>query len=566
MFRAACVLGVFAALITSASPAWGYGPFNHLCVVDRNWEAVYKQIRAVGQLNEVEAMDAVFAGAIADDLGYYYFLNPDLKHLTNQTHYIRTGEWVDFLLRSARSPQNSNSALDYAFALGVLSHYAIDRMGHYYGTNAVAVSLAHQQMLFGLRMTYERDPGVHTKVEAGFDVVSLSQTCPADKLSDRFYAFLREPGWPDGEQVFGFVVRALRQFYGDSAGLKASDLVQALIVSRLYIGRLMRKEGSPYASRHIASNIFDTPALKAGGHYAKQTPEQIAEEEEWIDHQIGLAMGFKDQAKNTDYPSIFENSFERAQNLLLGLLQSAEGLRGRQDDEIKRGLKIEMDGETFKNINLDANQLSMSGRYDLADCTAEHLLANSNRRVSYPATTGGLAQYFSDGELARATMNSPPASDGAALQKQLKKIADVLSEEHQATENALALEASWKTVKFIHQDFPATGGCPEKPGAIPFGTGKNICVGPTVVYWQGKVRALSLLFAASAASGLTSAQSPSAQKAAMRRELGERKEAVESYRLCDQDKNEGYLGVGLCKDGTPNLKAVLPAEACVNRD
>jgi hypothetical protein len=157
MFRAACILGVFAALITLASPAWGYGPFNHLCAVDRNWDAVYKQIRGVGQLNEVDAMDAVFAGAIADDLGYYPFLNPDLKHLTNQTHYIRTGEWADFLLRSARSPNNSWAAVDYAFALGVLSQYAIDRMGHYYGTNAVAVRLAQHEMLFGPRMAYERD-------------------------------------------------------------------------------------------------------------------------------------------------------------------------------------------------------------------------------------------------------------------------------------------------------------------------------------------------------------------------------------------------------------------------
>ena len=566
MFRAAFVLGVLAALITSASPAWGYGPFNHLCVVDRNWDAIYKQVQAVGSLNELEAMDAVFAGAIADDLGYYFLLNPDLKHLTNQTHYIRTGEVVDFLLRSARSPNNSNSALDYAFSLGVLSHYAIDRMGHYYGTNAVAVRLAQHEMLFGSRMAYERNHAVHTTVEAGFDAISLNSTCPADKLSDRFYAFLRQPGWPDGEQVFGFLIRALRQFYGDSPALKASDLAQALIIARLYIGRLMLKVGSPYASNRIASNIFDTPALKAGGYYSNQTPEQIAEEEQWIDDQIGLAMQFKNQAKDTNYPSMFENSFEKAQALLLSVLKSAEGLRGRQDDEIKRGLKIEIDGETFKNINLDANQVSMSGRYDLADCTAEHLLANSSTKASYPAQTGGLAQFFADGESVHATMDAAAASDNASLQEELKKIADVLSQEHQSTENELAPDASWKTVKFVHQDFPATGGCPEKSGTIPFGIGKNVCVGPTVVYWQGKVRALSLLFAASAASGLISAQSASAQKAATSQELVERKEAVESYRLCDKNKNEGYLGAGACKDGTPNLSAVLPAEACVNRD
>jgi hypothetical protein len=565
MFRAASVFGVLAALITSASPAWGYGPFNHLCVVDRNWDAIYKQIGAVGSLNELEAMDAVFAGAITDDLGYYPFLNPDLKHLTNQTHYIRTGEFVDFLLRSARSPNNSNAALDYAFALGVLSHYAIDRMGHYYGTNAVAVRLAQHEILFGPRMAYERNHAVHTTVEAGFDAISLNSTCPADELSDRFYAFLRQPGWPDGEQVFGFLIRALRQFYGDSPALKASDLVQALIVARLYIGRLMLKEGSPYASHRIASNIFDTPALKEGGYYAHRTPEQIAKEEQWINDQIGLAMQFKDQAKDTDYPSMFENSFEKAQALLLSLLKSAEELRGRQDGEIKRGLNIEMDRETFKNINLDADEASMSGRYDLADCTAEHLLAKSGPKVSYPAQTGGLAQFFADGESVRATMNAAAASDDASLRKELKEIADVLGQEHQSTENELAPDASWKTVKFVHEEFPATAGCQAKSGTIPFGISKNICVAPTVVYWQGKVRVLSLLFAASAASGLISAQSASARKDAISQQLAERREAVESYRLCDH-KTEGYVDAALCKDGTPNLKAVLPVEGCVNRD
>jgi hypothetical protein len=59
------------------------------------------------------------AGALSDDLGYYFTWDDGLKTLTDFTHYVRTGEWVEYLLQSAQP-----DPLRYAFALGVLSHYS----------------------------------------------------------------------------------------------------------------------------------------------------------------------------------------------------------------------------------------------------------------------------------------------------------------------------------------------------------------------------------------------------------------------------------------------------------
>ena len=556
MFRIR-LLGLLVALIGSASSAWGYGPFNHLCAADRNWPAIYKQIQAVGPLDESRALDAFFAGAIADDLGYYPF-NSRLKDLTNQIHYIRTGEWVDFLLRSARSRPGSDKAVAYAFALGVLSHYAVDRMGHYYGTNVVAVTLAGQQLLFGPRMSYERDPGTHKKIEAGFDLLSLSANCQADQLSDRFYAFLNEPGWPDGEQVFGFLVNALRRFYGYSAVESVSDLTHALIFARKYSLRLLQQEGGPYASARIKASQSAT-GKSAPGFYAAQTTAEIAAEDGWIEEQIKLGRTLREAKKSADFLPVFAGSFGQAQGLLLGLLQSAARLRNRQHDEFEKNQLVEMDSDTFPNINLDTNQLSASGRYDLADCTAAQLIAKSGGHagppVAYPPKSGELAAFFAPGPLLRATLDAPASSDQATLHQQLQTIADAFSREQRPTQNALAADPSWSSVKFAHQKFPAPGECPKQPAVIPFGDGKNVCVGPNAVYWQGKIRALSLLFAASAA----------ALKDHPQRELGLRREAVESFRLCDTNKPTDR-DARSCKDGEPTAPTALPTAACVNQD
>jgi len=560
MSRVIRLLGLSALLLALAPSAWGYGPFNHLCVVDRNWSAIYPQIQAVGPLDERRATDAVFAGAIADDLGYYP-LNSNLKDLTNQTHYVRTGEWVSFLLRDVNNQRPSSRALAYAFALGVLSHYAADRMGHYYGTNVVAARLAHQELLFGARMSYERDPDTHKGVEAGFDVVSLSADCQADKLTDQFYAFLQRPAWPDGEQIYGFLKGALSKFYGYSPLDKPSDLVHALIFARRYVTRLMQTEGGPYASKRIASDQSATTPLKPD-LYAMQKPEEIAKEDEWIEQQIQLGRTVKAGLQSFGFLPIFSNSFAKTQSLFNSLLQLAAVTNDQK--------LVKVAPDAFPNINLDTNQVSVSGRYDLADCTVLRLIEKSNpgfgARISYPPKTGDLAQFFADVPNVRATLAAVASSDNATLQTQLQNIANILIQEHKRTGNALVLDPSWSDVKFVPQDSTAADAFSGHSDALAFGQTKNICMSSKVVYWRGSVRALSLLFAASASARMASSQPDANKKAAPNKELEERRETIESYRLCDADKPAGHLDKGFCKDGEPSKGIPPTSQACVNQD
>ena len=557
-------LHLLVATLVLAASARAYGPFNHLCVVDRNWGSIYNQIQAVGPLSEDKAVDAVFAGAIADDLGYYPFVRTTaLKELTNQMHYVRTGEWVDFLLRRARASGSSNP-VDYAFALGVLSHYAVDRMGHYYGTNVVAVSLAHQGQLFGSRMSYERDPSIHTAVEAGFDWLSLETDCRADQLSERFYGFLRETGWSEGEQVFGFLVGALRQFYGYSALEHTADFVHAVILARRYTIRLLQEGGGPYALKRLASSHSPVPETKPD-FYATLTPSEMTDDDKWIDQQVKVGKDLSDVERASGFLQVFANSFARSQGLLLSVLGSAEELRKVQDDEVRTGSGSEFDKRTFPNINLDTDQLSVSGRYDLADCTTEYLILRGNTTASAsfsPPTSGELAPFFEAGRDIRSTLNAPASSDSPALRDQLKNIAQMITHEHDRTQNGLMPNPYWDQVEFRHQNFPP-GACPGSPAALPFGGHINVCIAPKVVYWQGKVRSLTLLFAAGAASRL---KSVSARNADIHEELSWDREAVESFRLCDTNKSRGYIDPGFCKNGELGQASADPRKVCVNQD
>src|SRR5438552_1178858 len=168
---------VFLGLISRS--AWCYGPLNHFCVVAQNWDDIRPLIeRLVGHplsaTEESDARRAALVGAFSLDLGYWPPSNQPQVLLTKASHYARTGEWAAFLLREA---QNQKDPEAFAFALGALSHYAADRMGHYFGTNAAAVRLAHREDSFGARMSYDRDHSMHTVVEAGFDMFSASTGC-----------------------------------------------------------------------------------------------------------------------------------------------------------------------------------------------------------------------------------------------------------------------------------------------------------------------------------------------------------------------------------------------------
>jgi hypothetical protein len=137
------------------------------------------------------------------DLGYY----PFGSHLfTNLVHYVRSGDFVEALLRDAHTVD------EVAFALGTMAHYAADNAGHPIAVNrAVPLIYPKARAKFGDTVTYAEDPKRHVMVEFAFDVV---QVAGGAYLPDAYRAFI------------GFEVAKplLERAFKETYGLEMKDL------------------------------------------------------------------------------------------------------------------------------------------------------------------------------------------------------------------------------------------------------------------------------------------------------------------------------------------------------
>ena len=184
------------------SPTRAYAVLAHEAIIDAVWETHVKPLllsRFPGSSEEQlsEAQAYAYGGSIIQDMGYYPYGSHFFSDLT---HYVRSGDFVQALLRDAKDLD------EYAFAVGALAHYAADNDGHRLATNrAVPLLYPKLQKKFGDTVSYEQDPLAHTKTEFGFDVLEVAHESYA----------------PDGyHDLIGFEVsqdllnRAFQQTYG----------------------------------------------------------------------------------------------------------------------------------------------------------------------------------------------------------------------------------------------------------------------------------------------------------------------------------------------------------------
>ena len=120
---------LFAAL--SPRPASAYSLLTHEQLIDLTWKdsivplllSHYPNLTPA-QLDQARAY--AYGGCVIQDIGYYPFGDASFSNLT---HYVRSGDFVVNLFRNA---QNAN---ELAFAIGALSHYIGDSVGHSEATN-----------------------------------------------------------------------------------------------------------------------------------------------------------------------------------------------------------------------------------------------------------------------------------------------------------------------------------------------------------------------------------------------------------------------------------------------
>ena len=163
---------LIAILLVLPAPVYAYAVLSHEAIVDAAWETHIKPLllKEFPQASEEDLSRAqayAYGGAIIQDMGYYPYGSPFFSDLT---HYIRSGDFIQALLRDAKDLNG------YAFAVGALAHYAADNDGHRLGTNrAVPILYPGLRKKFGDSVAFEDNRLAHVKTEFGFDVLEIAR-------------------------------------------------------------------------------------------------------------------------------------------------------------------------------------------------------------------------------------------------------------------------------------------------------------------------------------------------------------------------------------------------------
>jgi hypothetical protein len=168
-------------MLTNFSPA--YSVLTHEEIVDLLWKdqiepLLKKRFPAATEEELRKAHAFAYGGSLIQDMGYYPFGN---KHFSDLTHYVRSGDFVVELINE------SADLNEFAFALGALSHYAADNIGHPVINRAVTIEFPKLRKKYGDRATYADDPKAHIRTEFGFDMVQVAKN---RYTSDRYHDFI----------------------------------------------------------------------------------------------------------------------------------------------------------------------------------------------------------------------------------------------------------------------------------------------------------------------------------------------------------------------------------------
>jgi hypothetical protein len=189
-------------LLGAASVCSGYSVLTHQAIIDLAWNDSIRPLLLSRYPRTTEEQLALahayaYGGCAIQDAGYYPFGN---QFFSDLAHYVRSGDFVSSLFRNARDVN------EYAFAIGALSHYLGDSIGHAEAINpATAIAFPKLEKKYGSIVTYEDAPRPYVATEFSFDVDQIAQ--------DRFApdAYLRYIGLKVPREL---LERAFYETYG----------------------------------------------------------------------------------------------------------------------------------------------------------------------------------------------------------------------------------------------------------------------------------------------------------------------------------------------------------------
>jgi hypothetical protein len=165
------MLTLLLLLLPWGRQAAAYSTLTHEQLIDLTWQdsivplllSRYPNLTAA-QLEQARAY--AYGGCVIQDIGYYPFGDHSFSDLT---HYVRSGDFVVNLFR------NASNANELAFAVGALSHYIGDSVGHSESVN-LAVPIEFPKLLakYGPTVSYAEGEREHVQTEFAFDIDEIA--------------------------------------------------------------------------------------------------------------------------------------------------------------------------------------------------------------------------------------------------------------------------------------------------------------------------------------------------------------------------------------------------------
>jgi hypothetical protein len=358
-----CLVAVLScALLLLSRPARAYSVLAHEAVVDAVWDGpIATLLRArfpqLSQEGLTQARAFAYGGSVIQDLGYY----PFGSHLfTNLVHYVRSGDFVEALIRDA------HDANEYAFALGALAHFFADSIGHPTAVNrAVPLVYPKMRVKYGDEVTYAESPKRHIMIEFAFDVVQVAAGAYLPQAHHDFVGF----------QV---ATPALERAFRETYGLEVKDLFLnvdlAIGTYRYAVGRTI-PEVTRVAWRDKREKIEKlTPGVTQETFVYSMTRQQY-EQQFGVDYRkpgtlarvlaflfklipkVGPFRPLAFKAPTPEAEQLFLDSFSRTRDRYRELVVA---LRDRPPD--------------LANTDIDTGKPAVHGEYALADETYAELL------------------------------------------------------------------------------------------------------------------------------------------------------------------------------------------------
>ena len=376
-----------------------YSVLSHEAVVDSAWDDAIKPLllkrfpdSTPEQLKEAHSY--AYGGSVIQDLGYY----PFGSHLfSNLVHYVRTGDFVEALLR------DSSTLDEYAFALGALAHYAADNYGHSIATNhAVPILYPKLKIKFGDDVAYDQAPVEHLKTEFGFDVVQVAKGRYAPDAYRDFIGF---------QVSQDLLVRAFRETYCLDLKSIFTSYDLALGTYRRAVGEVIPKlTEAAWAEKRddIQKDIPGITKQKFLYHLSRASYEKQWKEK-YHKPSFGaqvIAFFFRIVPKVGPFRTLsFKAPTAEVEKMFMASFNGSVSDYEKLLREIHQSDTLEL-----QNDNFDTGTVTLPGQYPLADTTYADLLdhqAKDHFAATTPELRETILKFYADTNAPIATKKDP---------------------------------------------------------------------------------------------------------------------------------------------------------------